>query len=336
MKKWKAWLAVGTLVLSMGLIAGCGNKTGNDDKPIDVKVAVIGNSNHQSTIMAKMFKEKLDKKAPGKFKIQIYENGSLGDERAAVEGVKMGTIQMTVVTMDGAVPAWVPDTQIMSLPYLFQDKQEAYKALDGVIYNHLVPQFEKQGFKYLGAGELGFRHFTNNKKPIHSANDMAGLSIRVQEAPVWFALMKSLDASATPVSFSELYTALQQGMVDGEENPIASIYTSKFYEVQKYLALDGHTYAAVSMIMNKKLYDNLTPELKKAVDEAAKEAIPEQRKAIDAIENDYLAKLKDNGMQITIPDKTSFIEKTKPVFDDPEVKKLVTPSFVQEVRESLK
>lgn len=316
---------------------GCGgNSKPAKEEKIKVKVAVVGNEQHQSTIMANYFKEELNKLSPEKFDIEVYPNGILGGEREAVEGVKLGTIQMTVVTMDGAVPAWVSDTQIMSIPYLFTEKEKAYNALDGVIFDYLEPQFKENGLKYLGAGELGFRHFTNNSREIKSVEDMKGLSIRVQEAPIWFALIKSLNASAVPVSFNELYTALQQGMVDGQENPIASIYSSKFNEVQKYLTLDGHTYAAVSILMNDKFFNGLDKTSQENIEKAAKLAIPRQREKISETEDAYLQELKEKGMVVTIPNKEEFVNATKDIYLLPEVQKIVNPEFVSKVKETLK
>lgn len=182
---------------------------------------------------------------------------------------------------------------------------------------------------------MGFRHFTNNVKPITNAEDMKGMSIRVQEAPIWFALMQKLDASAIPVSFNELYTALQQGMVDGQENPIASIYTAKFNEVQKYLTLDGHTYAAVSLLMNKDFFESLNEEEQKNIEKASELAIPKQRIKISEEEEKYLAELKNSGMDISVPDKKSFIDRTSDIYMLPEVQKIVNVEFVNRVRESL-
>lgn len=332
----KKFYGILIMIVCLLFLLSCGEKkTESTSEKIKIKVAVIGNENHQSTIMANYFKEELEKLTENKFEIEIYPNGILGGEREAIEGVKLGTIQMTVVTMDGALPAWISDTQVMSIPYLFKTKEDAYKALDGVIYNYLSPKFEEQGFKYLGSGELGFRHFTNNVREVKTAQDMKGMSIRVQEAPVWFALIKSLGASAVPVAFNELYTALQQGMVDGEENPIASIYTAKFNEVQKYLTLDGHTYAAVSIVMNKDFYNELDENLKNSIDNAAKAAIPRQREKISNDEKEYLEKLKESGMIVTTPDLNSFSEATKDIYRLPEVQKLINPEFVDEVRKSL-
>lgn len=331
----------------MILLASCGGETtpatdntGESSAPVategdtyEIKIAAVGNDDHQSTIMANYFKEELEKRSSN-FKVDIYPNGSLGGEREAAEGVKLGTIQMTIVTTDGALPAWVPNTQIMSIPYMFETKEQAYGLLDTVIEEKLAPEFEEQGFVHLGFGELGFRHFTNNNVEVKSAADMAGLSIRVQEAPIWFELLKALDASAVPVSFNELYTALQQGMVDGQENPIASIYTSKFNEVQKYLTLDGHTYAAVSMIMNKGFFDGLPEELQQAVTEAAEAAVPRQRAKITEMEDQYLQELKDAGMIVTEPDKASFVEATEGLYKLPAVQEMVDPTFVEQVMDN--
>lgn len=326
------------LIISTILFVGCSNdenvSKNSSEESIEIKIAAVGNEDHQSTIMANLFKEELEKNYDGDVNVSIYPNGSLGGEREAAEGVKLGTIQMTVVTSDGALPAWVPDIQVLSIPYLFENKEEAYKVLDGVVSEELNPKFEAEGFKHLGFGELGFRHFTNNIREVKTAEDMEGLSIRVQEAPIWFALIKSLDASAVPVSFNELYTALQQGMVDGQENPIASIATSKFNEVQKYLTLDGHTYAAVSMIMNKDFYDGVSDELRTAIDKAAKDAIPKQRETIRLQEEDYLKQLKDAGMVVTDPDRTTFKEATKGLYKLPEVKELVDSELVELVIDS--
>ncbi|MCI5643697.1 MAG: DctP family TRAP transporter solute-binding subunit [Peptoniphilus sp.] len=322
-------------------ITGCGskkeNKTAKDSSSgkIQIKLGCVGNEKHQSTIAAELFKKYLEESSDD-FEVNVYPNAQLGGEREMAEGTKLGTIQMTIVTSDGTLPAWVPEIQILSIPYLFENQEKAYKALDGIISEKLNPKFEEAGFKHLAFGELGFRHFSNSKKEIKTVDDMKGLSFRVQEAPIWFALLDSLKASAVPVSFNELYTALQQGMVDGQENPIATVATQKFYEVQKYLSLDGHTYAAVSMVMNKDFFEKLTPKQQELVQNAANKAAKEQRKVVSEHEAEYLEELKNNGMVITEVDKNSFVEATKDIYKKPDVEKLVSPEFVDEVREYVK
>lgn len=305
-------------------------------KTVKIKVATVGNENHQSTIGAQFFKDKVEELSNGQIEATIYPNGALGGEREAAEGVKLGTLQMTIVTTDGALPAWVPETQVLSIPYLFANKEEAYKTLDELLQPELAPKFEAQGFKHLGFMELGFRHFTNNKLEVKTAEDMKGLSIRVQEAPIWFALIEKLGATATPVAFNELYTALQQGMVDGQENPITSIATARFDEVQKYMTLDGHTYAAESVIINKAFYEGLTPELQKNIDDAAAYAVAEQRKKVDSQETEYLKQLKESGVVVTEPDLASFRAATDGLYKMDSVTNLVDPALVEKIMNFLK
>lgn len=351
MKKFMAILLV--LIISSTLLTACGGSSdttttaatqeGSNDttkspsaKAIEIKVATVGNETHQSTIGAGFFKEKIEELSGGQITVTIFPNGSLGGEREAAESVKLGTIQMTIVTTDGALPAWVPDVQILSIPYLFTNKEEAYDILDNTLQDEFAPLFEAQGFKHLGFMELGFRHFTNNVREIVSASDMAGLSIRVQEAPIWVALIQMLGATATPVSFNELYTALQQGMVDGQENPITSIASSRFNEVQKYMTLDGHTYAAESVIMNLSFYNGLTDEQQGWVNQAAAYAVENQRKKVSEQEEKYLQELIDSGMQVvTEPDLDSFIKATEGLYLRDDVKALVSTDLVELILKKL-
>lgn len=339
MKKFISLALAGTLAAS--LLVGCGGAASSapasaggsaaSGKAVEIKIATVGNENHQSTIGATYFKEKVEELSGGNITATIFPNGALGGEREAAEGVKLGTLQMTIVTTDGALPAWVPEVQVLAVPYLFADKEAAYDVLDNVLQTEFEPLFEKQGFKHLGFMELGFRHFTNNVREVKTASDMKGLSIRVQEAPIWFALMDKLGATATPVSFNELYTALQQGMVDGQENPIASIYSSRFNEVQKYMTLDGHTYAAESVIMNLDFFNSLTEEQQGWVEEACAYAVDAQRAKITELEDGYVEELKAAGMTITEPDLDTFVAATEGLYQMPEVQKLVPSALVEKI-----
>ena len=331
-------LGMALLSLTVMLTAGCnsGPKGPDKDGVYTIKFGSTGNDQHQYTVYGKYFKQRVEELTNGKVKVEIYPNNALGNEREMAESVLMGTIEMCCVTSDGTLPSWVPETQILSIPYLFANKKEAYYVLDNTLQNYLEPKFEAKGAKHLAFAELGFRHFTNNVRPVKTAADMAGLKIRVQEAPVWFALMHDLNATATPVPFAELYTALQQGMVDGEENPIASIASSKFYEVQKYMSLDGHTYAAGSALINKKFYDSLPSEYQKAVDEAAIYARDAQRADINGKEQAMLAEMKAAGLQVDEVDIESFKKATENLYKEPAGAKLVKPELVEMVKEAIK
>ncbi|MCH3915712.1 MAG: TRAP transporter substrate-binding protein DctP [Acidaminococcaceae bacterium] len=341
MKKMVKICTAIVMLLSLIVVSGCGKKdaakpaAGKAGGKYNIKFGSTGNAEHQYTIYGEFFKKKVEELTKGNVKVTIYPNNALGNEREMAEGTIMGTLEMCCVTSDGTLPSWVPETQILSIPYLFSSKKEAYAVLDTTLQKYLEPKFEAKGLMHLGFAELGFRHFTNNKKPIQKASDMEGLKIRVQEAPIWFALMKSLKATATPVPFSELYTALQQGMVDGQENPTGSIASSKFYEVQKYMCLDGHTYAAGSTIINKKFFESLPDEYKKAVIEAAKYATEMQRKDINGKEEKMLADMKAKGLQVTTVDIDSFKKATENLYKQPEVQKLVSPELVELVKKAI-
>ena len=339
----KAFSLALAMALILTMLAGCGGNanTGTPSAggstpaagPIQIKIATTGNEQHQSTLAASFFKEKVEELSGGQIAVTLYPNSSLGSEREAAEGVKMGSIEMTIVTSDGALPSFVPETQVLSIPYLFSSKAEAYYVLDNFLQGELGPLFEAQGMKHLGFCELGFRHFTNNAREVTKADDMKGLSIRVQEAPIWFALAESLGFIATPIAFNELYTALQQGMVDGQENPIASISSSAFDEVQKYMCMDGHTYAAESILINLNLYNSMTAEQQAWVDEAAAYAVDSQRALVDSMEAEMLESIKAKGVNVCEdPDLASFQAATANLYLRDDVKALVKPELVEAVR----
>ena len=346
MKKLISAFLAGAMALSL---AACGGSSASSAAPAasgaasttvaasgqtyKIKLGTTGNEDHQSTIAATFFKEKVEELTSGAITVDVYPNSQLGSEREMAEGVKLGTLEMTIVTTDGTLPSWVPETQVLSIPYLLTSKEVAYDVLDNTLQPYFEPLFEAQGFKHLAFCELGFRHFTTNKKEITCADDMKGQSIRVQEAPIWFALTDSLGAKGTPVAFNELYTALSQGMVDGQENPIASIASSKFYEVQKYMCLDGHTYGAESIIMNLNFYNKLPAEYQTAVDEAAAYASEQQRAAVDANEAAQLQQIKDAGVTVCEdPDIASFQAATADLYKLPQVQEIVPTELTEMVR----
>ncbi|MFQ8842689.1 MAG: TRAP transporter substrate-binding protein DctP [Clostridium fessum] len=183
-KGWAGTFAA--LVLGATVLTGCGSTS--DSGHIKLKIATVGNEKHQSTMAAAAFQEKLEELAGDRFEVTIYPSAQLGGEREMAEGVKIGSIELAIVTTDGALPSFVPETQVLAIPYLFADKQEAY-------YDTWIIRCRKNWNRSLrhralntGFCELGFRHFTNNKKEVTKASDMKGLSIRVQESPIWFSL----------------------------------------------------------------------------------------------------------------------------------------------------
>jgi tripartite ATP-independent transporter DctP family solute receptor len=279
---------------------------------------IVPETQSDHIIMRDVFKKDVETKSGGKIKVELYPNAQLGGDRELTESVQLGTIQMALPATS-ALAGFDKHFQVFDLPFLFKSKQAAYKALDGELGKKMDTLLPAMGMVNLGYGENGFRHITNNRGPITKPADLKGLKIRTMENPMHIAFFKLLGANPTPMNFGELYTALQQKTVDAEENPIALVYTSKFYEVQKFYSLTGHVYSSTMLITNKKFLDKLPGDLRKIVTDAAHRYVVEQRKLSDKQEKEFLVLLKKAGMKIndvTPAQKAVFVKATLPVYDN--------------------
>jgi len=260
------------------------------------------------------FAEEVEKRTEGRYKIQNFYASALGNEREAIEAVQLGTLDL-VLTSTGPVPNFVPELAILDIPFLFRDYEHARSTLDGPIGQELLEKFEPVGIKALAWAENGFRHMTNSRRPVRAPEDLKGLKLRTMENPIHMAAYKAFGIIPTPMGISEVFTALQQGTVDGQENPISVIQSFKFDQVQKHLTLTGHVYSPSVILMNKGLWDGLSEEDKGHFLEAAKEAVKANRDRIDSDEANGVAYLRSKGMEvITDLDKAKFQETLKPVF----------------------
>ena len=240
--------------------------------------------------------------------------GSLGGERESIEAVQLGT-QELAFSSTGPVPNFVPETKILDVPFLFRDKAHARAVLDGPIGQDLLKKFEPKGFKALAWAENGFRHMTNSKRDVKAPEDLKGLKMRTMENPVHIAAYKGFGIITTPMAFPEVFTALQQGTVDGQENPLSVIEAAKLDQVQKYLTLTGHVYSPAVILMSKAKWDALSAADKQAFHQAAVEAVKANRARIDDDEKKAVADLRAKGMQIVEhPDKAKFQAALAPVF----------------------
>lgn len=313
-------LALILVVLLMAAVAaGCGGspKNGTAGKTVTLKLGHSHPTTSEFHLGAQKFAELVDKKTNGAVKISIYHSSQLGDEQELSEGIRMGTIDMALLG-SSSVSKFEPGFMVFDLPFIFRDSAHADKVLDGEIGALFADKFEQKGLKVLGYWESGFRHYLNNKRPIKTPTDMEGLKIRTPQSPVQVATAKALGASPVPLNFNELYMACQQGTVDGQEGPIFAIKSAKFYEVQKYMVLDGHIYTVMLLGMNPKKFASLSPENQKAILEAAKEAGLYERKLIRDHEQEQLSFLEKEGKMIIEknPDKTEWLKATKPVYDE--------------------
>jgi len=260
------------------------------------------------------FAAEIEKRTGGRYKIQNFYASALGNEREAIEAVQLGTLDMAM-SSTGPVPNFVPELAILDIPFLFRDYAHARSTLDGPIGQEMLKKFEPVGIKALAWGENGFRHMTNSKHAVRTPEDLKGLKLRTMENPTHMQAYKGFGIIPTPMAISEVFTALQQGTVDGQENPISVIQSWKFDQVQKHLTLTGHVYSPAFIMMNKGLWDGLSDADKQHFLDAAKVAVKANRDRIDADEKNGVAYLRSKGMEVIDDvDRTKFQEALAPVF----------------------
>ena len=300
-------LALAVAALSAGFVQTAAAQT-----TMRISVSTAQNS-HQGVAIDTLAKE-VEKRTNGRYKIQTFYAGSLGAEREATEAVQLGTQDLTW-TSTGPIPNFVPETKIFDVPFLFRDYAHARGVLDGPIGQDMLKKFDAKGFKALAWGENGFRHMTNNKRPVVNPEDLRGLKLRTMENPVHIQAYKGFGIIPTPMSFTEVFTAMQQGTVDGQENPLSVIVANKFEQVQKHLTLTGHVYSPGVFLMNKAAFDKLAPADQQAFLDAAKVAAKANRDRVDADEKVAVTDLRAKGMQVVdTVDKAKYQATLKPVF----------------------
>lgn len=258
------------------------------------------------------FAEVVKAKTGGRIEVQVAPSAQLGDDAAMVTAVRTGALDMSA-NSQGAVSAAVPEYAAFGMPFMFSSPAAAFKLLDGPLGKELADRSAEKGLVLLGTWDNGIRHMTNSKRPITKVEDMKGLKMRVPPDATLVDIMKSLGAEAQQIRFAELYVALQQGVVDGQENPLVNIHASKLYEVQKHLALTNHQFQMTPFVMSKRTWDKLSDADKKAVQEAAAEATALQRKLSQEADDKLLADLKAKGVQVTTPEKAAFERATAEV-----------------------
>jgi tripartite ATP-independent transporter DctP family solute receptor len=250
---------------------------------------------------AVVFKHKVEAEAGNRVKVDIFPAGQLGGERELMEGLRMGTVEMAIAS-DGPVGGFFAPILVLGIPYAFPSNVVAWRVLDGPFGQELMENLrQKIGVRCLAVSENGFRHFTNNVRPIKRPADMKGLKIRTMENPSHMAIVRALGGDPTPISFGELYSSLQQKIVDGQENPVSVLYMIKGYEVQKYMTLDGHVYNPSFIWINDKVFEKLDPQTKGVFREAAIKASFVKRAGVAVAEATRLEEMMKKGLQVYNP-----------------------------------
>jgi len=274
------------------------------DAPIILKLAhadatdVFTSRKHAQCMI---FANLVNARGGGRIEVQVYGAGALGAEREYVEAIMAGTVQAGIAS--GVMGGFLREAMVTDIPYLFPSASIAWKVLDGPFGDKLSNLLlEKTGLRNLAFAEVGFRHFTNDVRPIKSPADVKGLKIRVQENPLFMTLIKALGGNPTPIAWTEVYTALQTGVVDGHENPISSTVFAKIYEVQKYLTLDGHVYGVDWFIINNKFFKSLPEDLQYIIVDCAKISAGVGR-GLQQLNSNVVGyqTVKDYGMEIYAP-----------------------------------
>lgn len=282
---------------------------------VNLRLAHVVNEQDGFHAAATKFKELVAERSDGKITVEIFPNATLGDERTLLEGMQIGTVDMGVIT-NGPVSNFLEEMAVFELPFLFPSPEAAYKVLDGEIGQELLDRLSEVNLKGLAYAERGFRNLTNSKRPINTPADLSGLRVRVMENPVYIDSFRELGADAIPMAWTEALTAMQQGTIDGQENPVGVVYSFKLNETQTNMTMTRHTYAPAIFVMGMPKWSQLSEETQQIVRQAAQEAAEYERALNARLEGEQLQALKDAGMTvIENADLSAFSAAVQPVYE---------------------
>lgn len=266
-------------------------------------------------VAAERFAKLLEEKSGGELVGEVYPAGQLGQETEVIQNVQAGSIEATIIGHD-PLAQFSPEITILSLPYLFDNHEQAFEQLDAELGDRLEASLRERGLHVLGWGNNGARVYTNNERPLQTPADFEGLKFRSPQNPVNLAVTEALGGIAAAIPYGEVYTALQQGTIDGQENAVINIYPANLQEVQGHMSMTNHLLSFVVLVMNEDFFNALSPELQTAVQEAASEAIAEERATAQGLADEMTEKMKAEGVEVTEPDLAPFREATRPIHDE--------------------
>lgn len=307
--KFLRGLAAGLLAAAIGVSSGSAALAAQT-----IRLGHVLGDAHSWHVASSAFAKEVEEKTEGRVKIEVYPSGQLGTEKEVIEGMQIGTMDAGVIG-SGSFQFVEPKFGIIEMPYAWTSREQAFAALDGKLGEELAALLQPKGIEVLAWWENGFRHITNNVRPIAGPADLAGLKIRVTPDKVRLATFEQLGAQPAPLAFGELYSALQQGVFDAQENPLSIIDSSSFYEVQKYVSMTGHIWGAACLTVSSIAWSQISPEDQAVVREAAVKWGNEQRKMVAESEAGLTQKLQASGMQFNDVDKAAFVEALAPIWE---------------------
>lgn len=323
MKKARKWVAALTVCAMAFTLTACGGGSDAEKdanaggEPVVMKLATTVNEEDSFQLAAEKFKEIVEEKTNGAYQIEIYPDGKLGDEATLLESMAADELELGIVT-SGPFVNFAPEMGVLDMPFLFSGNEEAHKVLDGEVGQELLATLENANLKGLAYAERGFRNLTNSVKPITTVADMQGLKLRVMENEVYQKTFAALGANASPMAWQETLTALQNGAIEGQENPINVICSYKLWESnQKYATLTRHSYSTAIITMSLAKFNELPEDVQTIFKDAAQEAAVYERNWTAENEAAQLQLMKDNGMEVVEePDLDSFREAAQSVYDE--------------------
>jgi tripartite ATP-independent transporter DctP family solute receptor len=279
----------------------------------EIKLGHVGEPGSLFDRSSQEFARVANAKLNGKAKVVVYGSSQLGGDTEMLKKLKLGTLDLALpsTVMSSQVPAF----GLFEMPYLVKDRAHMARIRDEIVFPTLVPLAEKDGYRILGVWENGFRQITNNKHPIVKPDDLRGIKLRVPKGVWRVKMFQAYGANPSPLALSEVFVALQTGVMDGQENPLAQIYPARFQEVQKYLSLSGHVYTPAYLTAGRS-WGRLAPEVQKALADAAVEVQPTVYKIAAELDETLLAKLKEAGMQVNEVDKQAFIAASDAIYKE--------------------
>jgi tripartite ATP-independent transporter DctP family solute receptor len=281
---------------------------------VELKLGHVGEPGSLFQKSSDEYARLVNSRLAGKVKVVVYGSSQLGGDKEMIQKLKLGTIDMAVPST--VMTSEVDQFGLFELPYIVKDRAHMARIEKEVFWPSLAPEAEKKGLKVLAVWENGYRHITNNKKPIKVPEDLKGIKLRVPEGKWRVKMFQEYGANPSPMKFSELFTALQTGVMDGQENPFTQIYSAKLQEVQKYLSLSGHVYTPAYLVVGARKYGALPADVRKVLEDTARETQAFVYATAAKEETDLLGKLKQAGMQVNEVDKDAFIKASKGIYED--------------------
>jgi tripartite ATP-independent transporter DctP family solute receptor len=281
---------------------------------MEIKFGHVGEPGSLFAKSAEEFANQANKKLGNKAKVVVFGSSQLGGDKELLQKLKLGTVDL-------ALPSTVMSSEsdlfgIFEMPYLVKDRKHMSAIEKEVFWPRLAPETEKKGLKVLAVWENGYRHITNSKRPIKAPSDLQGIKLRVPEGKWRVKMFQTYGANPSPMKFSEVFTALQTGVMDGQENPFSQIYSAKFHEVQKFLSLTGHVYTPAYVTAGSKKWASLPADVRKVLEDTAKELQSFVYATAEKDENDLLAKMRAGGTQVNDADKAAFVAASKAVYEE--------------------